>query len=77
MAEEVISEEVLLKRLKRIEGQMRGIQKMIKNNRDCESIIMQLAAARSATESVGALISFAFAKVPKPSRPMLIPWRGL
>ena len=56
MAEEVISEEVLLKRLKRIEGQMRGIQKMIKNNRDCESIIMQLAAVRSATESVGALI---------------------
>jgi len=56
MTEEIISEEMLLKRLKRIEGQIRGIQKMIKSNRDCESIIMQLAAVRSAIESVGALI---------------------
>ena len=56
MTEEIISEEMLLKRLKRIEGQIRGIQKMIKNSRDCESIIMQLAAVRSAIESVGALI---------------------
>ena len=56
MAEEAVSEEVLLKRLKRIEGQIRGIQKMIENDRDCESIITQLAAARSAIESVGALV---------------------
>lgn len=56
MAEEAISQEVLLKRLKRIEGQIRGIQKMIENGRDCESIITQLAAARSAIEGVGALM---------------------
>ena len=56
MAREMISEEVLLKRLKRIEGQIRGIQKMVESNRDCESIITQLAAARSAIEGVGALV---------------------
>ena len=56
MTEETISQEALLKRLKRIEGQVRGIQKMIENNRDCESVITQLAAVRSAIESAGALM---------------------
>jgi DNA-binding FrmR family transcriptional regulator len=56
MAEEVISQEVLLKRLKRIEGQIRGIQKMIQDGRDCESLLTQLAAIRSAIEGVGALM---------------------
>jgi len=56
VTEEAISEEVLLKRLNRIEGQVRGIQKMIKNSRDCEGIITKLAAVRSAIDSVGALV---------------------
>ena len=56
MTEEAVSQEVLLKRLKRIEGQVRGIQKMIEGGRDCESIVTQLAAVRSAIESVGALV---------------------
>ena len=56
MAEEAISQEMLLKRLKRIEGQVRGIQKMIENARDCESILTQLAAIRSAVDGVGALV---------------------
>jgi DNA-binding FrmR family transcriptional regulator len=46
MADEEISKEVLLKRLKRVEGQVRGIQKMIENGRDCESVITQLGAVR-------------------------------
>jgi DNA-binding FrmR family transcriptional regulator len=56
MAKEPVSREVLIKRLKRIEGQVRGIQKMIESERDCESILTQLAAARSAIEGVGALV---------------------
>ena len=56
MAEEEISQEVLLKRLRRIEGQVRGIEKMIVDGRDCESMLTQLAAVRSAIESVGALM---------------------
>lgn len=54
--EREISQEVLLKRLKRIEGQVRGIEKMIVDGRDCESLITQLAAIRSAVETVGSLI---------------------
>jgi DNA-binding FrmR family transcriptional regulator len=56
MVEESVSQELLLKRLKRIEGQVRGIEKMIVNGRDCESLITQLAAVRSAVEGVGALM---------------------
>ena len=56
MADEAVSKEVLLNRLKRIEGQVCGIEKMIGNGRDCESIITQLGAVRSAIESVGALL---------------------
>ena len=51
-----VSQEMLLKRLRRIEGQVRGIEKMIIDSRDCESLLMQLAAVRSAIESVGALV---------------------
>jgi len=56
MAQQAASEEMLLKRLRRIEGQVRGVQKMIENGRDCESIITQLAAVCSAIEGVGALM---------------------
>ena len=47
---------ILLKRLKRIEGQVRGLEKMIIADRDCESLVIQMAAVRSAIESVGALV---------------------
>jgi len=56
MAEEAISQEALLKRLRRIEGQIKGIQNMIETGRECESVITQLAAVRSAIESAGALL---------------------
>jgi len=51
-----VSQDVLLKRLKRIEGQIRGIEKMIAEDRDCVSIVTQLAAVRSGVEGVGALV---------------------
>jgi len=56
MVEEEISKEALISRLKKIEGQARGLQKMIEDGRDCESILTQLAAVRSAIESVGGLV---------------------
>jgi len=56
MVEETISKEVLLNRLKRLEGQVRGVERMIEDGRDCESIITQLGAVRSAIESVGTLL---------------------
>jgi DNA-binding FrmR family transcriptional regulator len=43
----------LLDRLKRIEGQIRGLQRMIENERSCSEVITQVLAARSALEQVG------------------------
>jgi DNA-binding FrmR family transcriptional regulator len=38
----------LLNRVRRIEGQARGVAKMIEEDRDCSEILQQLAAVRSA-----------------------------
>jgi DNA-binding FrmR family transcriptional regulator len=35
-------------RLRRIEGQVRGLQRMIEDGRDCEEIMIQFAATRAA-----------------------------
>jgi CsoR family transcriptional regulator, copper-sensing transcriptional repressor len=51
-----VNREAIIKRLKRIEGQVRGLQKMVSEERECESIITQLAAVRSAIDGVGALV---------------------
>lgn len=40
-------------RLKRIEGQVRGILKMIEEKQSCEKVLQQLSAARSALYRVG------------------------
>ena len=63
MTDEVISREALLNRLRRVEGQIRGIQRMIENGRDCESVITQLGAVRSAIEGVGGLILENYMKI--------------
>jgi len=39
------------RRLSRIEGQLRGVQKMIDENRDCREILQQLIAIRSAVQA--------------------------
>lgn len=38
----------LLRRVRRIEGQARGIARMIEEDRDCREILQQLAAVRAA-----------------------------
>ncbi len=40
----------LVLRLKRIEGQLRGIQAMIESGAECEQVTQQLSAARRALE---------------------------
>ena len=40
----------LVLRLKRVEGQLRGIQRLIDEDEDCEKIAQQLAAARKALD---------------------------
>lgn len=43
----------LLKRLRRIEGQVRGIQAMLTDGRECSEVVTQIAAASKAMEQVG------------------------
>ncbi len=40
----------MLNRLRRVEGQLRGIQRMIIEEKPCYDILLQLSAARSAME---------------------------
>ena len=40
-------------RLRRVEGQIRGIQRMLDEDRDCGEVVAQLAAAKAALDRVG------------------------
>ena len=44
--------DVLVKRLHRIEGQVRGIEKMVEDDRYCIDILTQIAAVNTALESL-------------------------
>jgi len=46
----------ILSRLKRIEGQIRGIQGMIIEERPCSDVMVQMTAAKSALNQVSKLI---------------------
>lgn len=46
----------LLKRLRRIEGQIRGLQRMIQEDRSCEEIITQLSSIGGALKGAGIMI---------------------
>ncbi len=48
--------ESLINRMRRIEGQARGIEKMITEDRYCIDILTQIAAATTALESVAGKI---------------------
>lgn len=42
-----------IKRLNRIEGQVRGINKMVEDDRHCDDIMIQISAVSSALKSLG------------------------
>ena len=42
-----------LKRLRRIEGQVRGLQQMVENDRYCADVMTQLSAVHEALRAVG------------------------
>ena len=48
----VADKDALLKRLRRVEGQVRGLQRMVTEERYCIDIVTQIAAARTALERV-------------------------
>ena len=43
----------LLKRLRRVEGQIRGIQQMLLDGRECRDVVTQISAASSALDQAG------------------------
>jgi DNA-binding FrmR family transcriptional regulator len=45
------TKEQIKKRLSRIEGQLRGVQRMIDEDRDCRDVLQQLIAIRSAVQA--------------------------
>ena len=49
------TKEKLIKRLRRIEGQVQGIQSMLDDERNCREIMQQLSAVSSAVKSTSRL----------------------
>lgn len=49
--------QAIVNRLKRIEGQIRGIQKMVEDDRYCMDILVQISAIQSALKQVGFTIT--------------------
>ena len=48
-----LSVDELVTGLKRVEGQIKGIQKMLEEGRDCKQILQQITAAKKALDRVG------------------------
>ena len=51
-----IEKKAVEKRLKKIEGQIRGIIKMIENEKSCEEVLIQISSAKSALHKTGQVI---------------------
>ncbi len=51
----------MIKRLRRIEGQTRGVQKMVEEDRGCADILHQLSAINEAVRSVSLLLAEQYA----------------
>lgn len=51
-----VNKDDIMNRLKKIEGQVKGIQKMIDDDKCCSEVMVQISAIRSAINRVGGLI---------------------
>ncbi len=56
MAAYTADKEALVKRLKRIEGQVRGLQRMVEDDTYCIDVITQVSATTKALQSVALLL---------------------
>ncbi len=50
------SKEDLIRRLKKIEGQVKGLQRMIDNDKYCVDVLIQVSAVRAAIHKVGTIV---------------------
>ena len=46
----------LTRRLRKVEGQVRGIQQMLADGRNCRDVVMQISAASKALDQTGFLL---------------------
>lgn len=51
-----VEQEKLVQRLKRVEGQVRGLQRMVTEEQPCTHVLTQIAAARAALAGVAKVI---------------------
>jgi CsoR family transcriptional regulator, copper-sensing transcriptional repressor len=58
---EHVRDDVLL-RLRRIEGQVRGVHRMVEESRDCREVVTQLAAIKAAVASLNTLVAESYAR---------------
>lgn len=57
-----VNQESVLRRLARIEGQIRGLQRMVAEGQPCSEILTQVAAARAALAGVATMIFEVYSK---------------
>ena len=48
--------EAIIKRLKRIEGQVRGLIRMVEENKNCEDVLIQIGSVKAALHKTGQVI---------------------
>jgi len=48
--------EDVIKRLARIEGHLRGVKRMVEEDKSCPEVLLQLAAVRAALDKVGRIV---------------------
>lgn len=54
--------DAVVARLRRIEGQVRGIQRMVEEGQDCRKIVHQLAAIKAALNSLNGIVLECYAQ---------------
>ncbi len=60
MEKDLLKEDLQL-RLKKVEGQIRGINKMLAEERSCSDIVVQLSAVRSALDNITSKLVISYA----------------
>ncbi len=51
----------VLARLRRIEGQVRGVSRMVEEHRDCREVVTQLSAIKAAIASLNTYVAESYA----------------
>jgi DNA-binding FrmR family transcriptional regulator len=57
------SKEDIIRRLKKIEGQVKGLQRMVDNEKYCVDVLVQVAAVRAAIHKVGTIVFENYSRV--------------